>query len=55
MGCKDKCGCKHKMQYTKATYKVPEGEYESDSLFGLVWEVFKHRCWHLWNHRRWVD
>ena len=39
----------------KATYNVPAGTYESDSLMGLVWEVFKHRCWHLWKHKRWMD
>ena len=39
----------------KATYCVPTGIYESDSLMGLVWEVFKHRCWHLWKHKRWMD
>ncbi len=47
---------KYKAEYTrKAMYSVPEGIYESESLFGLVWEVFKHRCWHLWNHGKWTD
>ena len=54
MGCKEKCGCKHKVEY-EATYKVPAGKYTSDSLMGLVWEVFKHRTWHLIKHRRWKD
>jgi hypothetical protein len=47
---------KHKVEYTKkAMYAVPEGIYESDTLIGLVWEVFKHRCWHLLKHGRWSD
>ena len=54
MGCKEKCGCKHKVEY-EATYKVPAGKYTSNSLFGLMWEVFTHRLWHLWKHKRWVD
>jgi len=39
----------------KATYDVPSGKYESDSLVGLIWEVFTHRCWHLFKHGRWID
>ena len=39
----------------KATYDVPAGTYESDSLVGLGWEVLKHRTWHLLKNRRWVD
>ena len=37
------------------TLKVPAGTYESDSLLSLLWEVFTHRLWHLWKHRRWMD
>ena len=55
MSCKSKCGCKHKVKYTKATYTVPAGTYESETLFGLVWEVFTHRLHHLIKHRRWMD
>ena len=56
MGCKNDCGCKHKITYTnKASYKVPAGEYTSNSLIGLVWEVLKHRTWHLFKHGRWMD
>ena len=54
MSCKSKCGCK----VTEKSYyelKVPVGKYTSDSLMGLVWEVFTHRLWHLFKHRRWTD
>ena len=46
---------KHRVIYTKAIYKVPAGTYEAETLIGLIWEVFKHRCWHLWKHKRWMD
>ena len=39
----------------KIRYDVPAGTYESNSLMGLVWEVLKHRCWHLFKHGRWMD
>ena len=35
--------------------KVPNGTYSSDNIFGLLWEVFTHRCWHLFKHGRWID
>ena len=41
------------MSYYKL--KVPAGSYEADSLPRLLWEVFKHRCWHLWKHKKWMD
>lgn len=34
---------------------VAAGSYESDSLFGLLWEVFKHRLWHWRRGDGWVD
>ena len=34
---------------------VPEGEYEADTLFGLLWQVFRHRTWHLFQGHGWVD
>jgi hypothetical protein len=34
---------------------VKVGYYESDSLFGLLWEVFKHRLHHWRNGEGWVD
>ena len=43
------------MKQYKATYIVPTGKYESDSLIGLIAEVLKHRFFHLLNHRRWMD
>jgi len=35
--------------------KVPAGTYSSDNIFGLLWEVLKHRTSHLIKNRRWVD
>jgi len=35
--------------------KVPTGIYTSNNIFSLMWEVFKHRCWHLFKHGRWMD
>ncbi len=42
-------------QRYKCIYRVPEGTYEAESIWGLVWEVFKHRTWHLFKHGRWTD
>ena len=43
-------------EYEKVfSYKVSAGEYTSDSFIGLLWEIFKHRCWHLWKHGKWID
>ena len=43
------------MKQYKATYIVSTGKYESDSLIGLIAEVLKHRFFHLFNHRKWMD
>ena len=43
--------------YTDADY-IGEDEglrYYSNNLLVLVWEVFKHRCWHLKRGDGWVD
>ena len=45
----------HMKRRYKIRYDVPAGSYESNSLFGLVWEVLKHRTWHLFKHGRWMD
>ena len=37
------------------TLKVPAGTYSSNSLIILLLEVFTHRCWHLFKHKRWMD
>ena len=37
------------------TLTVPAGTYSSNNIFSLMWEVFTHRLWHLWKHRRWMD
>jgi len=34
---------------------VKAGYYEADTLSRLLYEVFKHRCWHLLKHRKWMD
>jgi hypothetical protein len=34
---------------------VKEGYYKSDSFFGLVLEVLKHRTWHLIKEGKWKD
>jgi hypothetical protein len=34
---------------------VPEGTYEANSLVRLIYEVLKHRFWHLRNDGRWMD
>lgn len=39
----------------KVTYKVPEGEYHSNSISGLIWEIFKHRLSHLIFDGKWSD
>ena len=35
--------------------KVPAGTYESNNIFKLLWEVFKHRGCHLIKHKKWID
>ena len=35
--------------------KVPAGIYTDNNIFGLMWEVLKHRFSHLVKHRRWMD
>jgi hypothetical protein len=34
---------------------VKYGYYEANSLFGLLWQVFKHRLHHFFNGDGWVD
>ena len=36
-------------------YDCKVGFYESDSYIGLMWEIAKHRLWHLWEHEKWMD
>ena len=31
------------------------GRYEAASWVGLGWSILKHRVWHLFKHRRWMD
>ena len=43
------------MKNKQYTMKCTAGEYYSDGYFQLGWEIFKHRCWHLLNHGKWMD
>lgn len=44
-----------KQKESKCVYTVPEGTYEAKTMVGLVWEVCKHRTWHLFKHGKWMD
>jgi hypothetical protein len=33
----------------------PDGQYVAHSWIRLGWEIFKHRCWHLFKHGKWMD
>ena len=37
------------------SYTCEVGFYESDSYIGLMWEILKHRTWHLFTHGKWMD
>ena len=37
------------------SYTCEAGFYESDSYIGLMWEILKHRTWHLFTHGKWMD
>jgi hypothetical protein len=37
------------------TLTVPEGTYEADTLFGLLWLVIEHRVWHWRQGHGWID
>ena len=34
---------------------VAEGSYASNTLVGLLWAVFAHRCHHLFSGEGWRD
>lgn len=34
---------------------TPNGEYYANSLTVLMWEVFKHRTWHMFKGDGWID
>ena len=36
-------------------YDCEAGFYESDYYIGLMWEILKHRTWHLFTHGKWMD
>ena len=37
------------------TYTCESGFYESDYYIGLMWQILKHRTWHLFTHGKWMD
>ena len=39
----------------KIKYDVSNGTYYANSIWGLMWEVYTHRLWHLFRHGRWMD
>ena len=39
----------------KYTLLVGNGVYFADSLFGLFWEMAKHRFWHWREGHGWMD
>lgn len=39
----------------KFTLICEAGVYEADTFFSMVIEVLRHRCWHLWKHKKWMD
>ena len=39
----------------KYTLLVDKGTYFSDSLFGILWEMLKHRFEHLRRDGKWMD
>lgn len=40
---------------TRYELRVAEGAYYSNSLVGLLWQVFKHRTHHLLRGEGWND
>ena len=34
---------------------VPTGTYSADNIFGLMWEMTKHRFWHWRKGHGWMD
>jgi len=37
------------------TYENENGCYEADYLIPLLWQIFKHRTWHLFRGDGWID
>jgi hypothetical protein len=33
----------------------PNGQYVAKSWLGLGWAILRHRMWHLWKDRKWMD
>jgi hypothetical protein len=39
----------------KYRYYSVAGLYEADSMFGLLFEIFRHRLWHFIHQGDWKD
>jgi hypothetical protein len=50
MACKNSC-----KTTSKYTLMMDKGAYFSDSLFGILWEMLKHRFEHLRRDGKWMD
>ena len=50
MACKNNC-----KTTSKYTLMMDKGAYFSDSLFGLFWEMTRHRFWHWRKGHGWMD
>jgi hypothetical protein len=35
--------------------KIPAGSYNATGLPTLLWTILKHRVWHLFNTKKWMD
>ena len=58
MGYEDEMQEYHDEVFREKCYyqiRVTDGTYSSNNIFQLMWEVFKHRLWHLIKHGRWRD
>lgn len=37
------------------TLNVPAGIYKSNNIITLLFKMFKHRCFHLIQDKKWID
>lgn len=45
----------NKEEHAKFKYWTKVGLYEADSFIGLLWEIFRHRLYHLIHDGKWQD
>lgn len=43
------------VRLTRYRMTCPAGTYSANSWIGLGWAVLRHRLWHLWHHKTWMD